>query len=69
MDAHQTAVSAEDMERRARYLKEQRDRIVAKKKAEREQKLQKYQEDSRDRTNSGKITTFGAVGGQLWYMK
>lgn len=38
----QGAVSAEEMERRAAYLREQRDRIVAMKKAERDAKLAKH---------------------------
>lgn len=40
-------VSAEEMERRAAYLKEQRDRIKASHKAQRDAKLAKYQDEKR----------------------
>jgi hypothetical protein len=40
-------VSAEEMERRSAYLKEQRDRIKASHKAQRDAKLAKYQDEKR----------------------
>jgi len=62
--AKAAGVTPEDAARRAKYLKEQRDRLLAKKKAEREAKVKKYDEQQQQDMATMQAEAAAAGGGE-----